>query len=252
MSGRPPQPPVVDLVGSTMSALVEAIPATEGRTGRPVIVIGGLAAVCRLRIPHRATSDLDTVNRRRDDEVPQLEVLVASGAELAGPAGVLVPTSSGSVRVDVLEVSEADIANPPDDPSGRLHITAHAWAAESATPVTIRAAGVGDITVKVSEAGPLIAMKLQSLPDRSSVKEGSDLFDIVRLTLDTQAGSAAREQLREAELSLRQDAALHVEQWFRTNVARSLRLVKNIPEAADLVRDDLDLVGEILTATLLS
>ena len=47
-----------------MTALVCAIPATEALTGKPVTVVGGLAVICRLTRPYRATSDLDTVNRR--------------------------------------------------------------------------------------------------------------------------------------------------------------------------------------------
>lgn len=52
--------PVVDLVGAPMIALAHAIPAVAKRTGRDVIVVGGLAVVCRLTRPYRATSDLDT------------------------------------------------------------------------------------------------------------------------------------------------------------------------------------------------
>jgi hypothetical protein len=44
-----------------MSALVRAIPATEALTGRSVITVGGLAVICGLAYPYRATSDLDTV-----------------------------------------------------------------------------------------------------------------------------------------------------------------------------------------------
>lgn len=61
VSGSEPLP-VIDLVGTSMSGLVQAIPVIAARTGREVIVIGGLAVVCRLNRPYRATSDLDTVN----------------------------------------------------------------------------------------------------------------------------------------------------------------------------------------------
>jgi hypothetical protein len=42
--------PVVDLVGAPMIALAHAIPAVAKRTGRDVIVVGGLAVVCRLSL----------------------------------------------------------------------------------------------------------------------------------------------------------------------------------------------------------
>ncbi len=83
VSGSDPVP-VVDLAGTSMSALVFAIPAILSRTGRPAVVIGGLAVVCRLTRPHRVTSDLDTVNRRATGEAPQLQLLVASGASACG------------------------------------------------------------------------------------------------------------------------------------------------------------------------
>lgn len=86
---------MVSLVGASMSSIVQAIPAVLSRSGRPVIVIGGVAVMCRLARPYRATADLDTVSRRRDDEAAQLELLLASGAELSGVAGALVPTPSG-------------------------------------------------------------------------------------------------------------------------------------------------------------
>lgn len=97
MSGEG-SPTVIDLIGTSMSALALAIPAITERTGREVIVVGGLAVVCRLKRPYRATSDLDTVTRRRNDEPAQLELLVASGAEPSGVSGVLVPTSAGRCK----------------------------------------------------------------------------------------------------------------------------------------------------------
>ena len=42
MSGNPP-PRVVDLIASSMEAIVMAIPEVATRTGRPVIIVGGLA-----------------------------------------------------------------------------------------------------------------------------------------------------------------------------------------------------------------
>src|SRR5438093_12610988 len=88
---------------------------------RDVIVVGGLAVVCRLTRPYRATSDLDTVNRRHAGEPAQLELLLASGAQPSGVSGVLVPTMAGPVQVDVLEVTDADLAQLPDDPTDPLH-----------------------------------------------------------------------------------------------------------------------------------
>jgi hypothetical protein len=149
-----------------MSALVHAIPAIVERTGREVILIGGLAVMCRLTQPYRVTTDLDTVNRRGDTEPAQLELLLASGAERSGISGAMVHTSAGDVQVDVLEVTDADLNDLPDDPTDRLHVLAHAWAASSASPVIIHANDMPALIVAVAEPGPLIAMKRQSIMNR--------------------------------------------------------------------------------------
>ena len=44
MSGNRPAP-IVELYGPAVSAIVSAIPITEQATGRPVIVVGGLAVL---------------------------------------------------------------------------------------------------------------------------------------------------------------------------------------------------------------
>jgi hypothetical protein len=249
VSGNP-GPLSVDLTGTAMSALVRAIPATEALTSRPVIIVGGLAVICRLARPYRATSDLDTVNRRRGDEPRQLEVLIANGAQPSGVSGALVPTADGPVQVDILEVSDADLSQLPDDPTDRLHVLSHAWAAQTATLLRLRADDQDPVTAAVAEPGPLIAMKLQSVMNRGRDKEATDLLDIIQLTLDHTTGPAARAALPAAESQLRADAALHADMWFRARVDRTLRLVRGVPEGADLTRDDLDLVGELLATSL--
>jgi hypothetical protein len=62
-------------------------------------------------------------------------------------SGVLIQTTAGQVQVDVLEVTDADLSHLPDDPNDRLHVLSHAWAATSATRVTIRTADMPDLTV---------------------------------------------------------------------------------------------------------
>jgi hypothetical protein len=229
-----------------MSGLVQAIPVIAARTGRDVIVIGGLAVVCRLNRPYRATSDLDTVNRRSSTQPAQLELLVSSGAERSGVSGVLVPTEGGDVQVDVLEVTDAELADLPEDPTDRLHVLSHAWAAATCTPVVIRAQSAADLAVQIAEAGPLVAMKLQSIMNRGSAKEGTDLLDIIRLTLDQTVGLDVRRQLANADAQLRQDASIHAKLWFADRADRALRLVRGVPEGRDVQLDDLHLVGELL------
>lgn len=251
MSGSTPLTKV-NLLGTSMSALTLAIPAIAERTGRQVIVIGGLAVVCRLTRPYRATSDLDTVNRRTVNEPAQLQLLIESGAQPSGVSGALVPTTAGDVQVDVLEVTDAELADLPTDPNDRLHVLSHAWAAATATPVLIQTAGRSDLTVAVAEPGPLVAMKLQSIMNRGTAKEGTDLLDIVRLTLDPVTGPTLRDQLAAADPQLREDAARHSDLWFRDRAARSLGIARRVPEGSETQLDDLLLVGELLQGVLTS
>jgi hypothetical protein len=240
----------VNLVGTSMSAVAAAIPIVAARTGRDVIVVGGLAVVCRLGRPYRATTDLDIVSRHTVDEPAQLQLLVASGAAVSGPSGVLIGTPDGPVQVDVLSVSDAELDSLPADPTDRLHVLAHAWAAATANSVVIRVAGARELVAAVAQPGPLIATKLQSIMNRGSAKEATDLLDIVALTLDEHSGPAAREQLRAADPVLRADAALHTERWFGAGAERSLRRVRAIPEGRDLDADTMRLVGELLLGSL--
>jgi hypothetical protein len=92
-------------------------------------------------------------------------------------------------------------------------------------------------------------MKLQSLMDRGAAKEASNLLDIVRLTLDHTAGAIARQQLSSTDPQLRADSLLHVRLCFATNAARSLPRIKTVPEGRATTRDDIDLVGELLTGS---
>ena len=102
----------------------------------------------------------------------------------------------------------------------------------------------------VAEPGPLIAMKLQSIMNRGVAKEGTDLLDIVHLSLDPAAGHVSRSQLEAADPQLREDASLHANRWFEDQADRSLRLARAIPEGRDTQLDDLHLVGELLQSAL--
>jgi hypothetical protein len=248
--------PAVNLAGRSMLAIVQAIPELEARTGRKAVVIGGLAVLCRLGIAYRATSDLDTANRRAVGEPAQLEVLLQQeDVTQAGPAGVWIPTASGEVQVDVIEVTDAELTHLPEDETDRLAVLSHAWAIETATSVRIRAAnpansGSTEVVVRVAEPGPLVAMKLQSIMNRPVEKERTDLLDIIQLTLDSTAGPSARAQLGKADPQLAADARLHAARWFVNLRDQTLRLVRELPEGAAIDTDAVQLVGELLLAEL--
>jgi hypothetical protein len=243
------EPPFVSLAGTETGRLFRALPEVEALVGRPVTVIGGLAVMCRLARSHRATTDLDTATRRSGTERPTLEVLLRHGTA-AGPAGVDLRTAAGAVHVDVLEVSDADLATLSDDPNDRLHVLAHAWAAATATPVTVRVAGSPEpLTARVAEPGPLVATKLQAVMNRPTAKAATDLLDIVRLVLDPGSRPAVLAQLGAAEPLLAGDAALHARLWFDERAADTYRRLR-AAGIGDVDRDTISLVGGLLDASL--
>jgi hypothetical protein len=234
-----------------MAAVVQG--AIEVRTliGQPPVIVGGLAVLSRLSNPYRATVDLDVVDRLLGD-TPHLEVLrLADGAKPIEPAAVLLPTPYGAVKVDVLEVRQVELDQPSEDPGDRLHAAAHAWANDTATDLTIEVICMNgehvEVSAPVAESGPLIAMKLQAVMNRSVDKQGTDLLDIVRLTFDEATRPAALAQIRAVDAAVAYDIALHVDLWF---VRRRQDTILRIRNAAgpDVTLDDLDLVAELLNA----
>ena len=241
----------VTFIGDVMAAVVQGVEEVRTLIGQPPVVVGGLAVMCRLSSPYRATTDLDVVDRLLG-EVPQLQVLrAARGAEPVEPAAVLLPTAYGQVKVDVLEVRQIEIDRPSDDPGDRLHASAHAWASDTATAVTIEVLPLKgehvEVSTLVAEPGPLVAMKLQAIMNRTAAKQGTDLQDIARLVLDEQARPAALAQLSTCDASTAADIALHVDLWL---VNRRRQALQWIHEAGgtDLALDDIDLVAELLLA----
>lgn len=244
MSGRR-----VSFVGDAMSAVVQAIDEVHALIGVPPVVVGGVAVMCRLSTPYRATNDLDVVDRLLGP-TPQLEVLrAAKGAQPVEPAAVLLPTSFGEVKIDVLEVRQIELDQPSDDPGDRLHASAHAWANDTATDVVIEAARLGDapvtVTTKVAEPGPLIAMKIQAVMNRSVAKQGTDLGDIVHLTLDPATRPVALDQIGEIDDAIARDIAIHIDLWLVRRRDQALRWIRGTGDQ-DTTRDDLDLVAELL------
>jgi hypothetical protein len=241
----------VTFVGDAMAAVVQGVEEVRNLIGQPPIVIGGLAVMCRLSSPYRATLDLDLVDRLLG-QVPQLQVLRAARyAEPVEPAAVLLRTPYGQVKVDVLEVRQVELDEPSDDPGDRLHASAHAWANDTASELTIEVVSSSGPHVQVStlvaEPGPLIAMKLQAIMNRVAAKQGTDLQDISRLVLDEQVRSTALAQLGDCHASTATDIALHVDLWLVRRRRQALRWIHDA-SGSDLTLDDLDLVAELLLA----
>ena len=119
-----------------------------------------------------------------------------------------------------------------------------------ATAMVLRTADGDDLTVRVAEPGALVATKLQSVMNRGREKEGTDLLDIIRLTLDRSSGPASLRALEQADPRLRRDALLHALRWFEELDSRTLRIVRQVPEGKDVGADDIDLVAELLNRAL--
>ena len=239
----------VAFVGDAMTAVVQGVAEVRSLLGQPPVIVGGLAVLSRLSNPYRATVDLDVVDRLLGN-TPQLEVLRAAvGAEPVEPAAVLLPTPYGSVKVDVLEVRQVEIDEPSDDPGDRLHASAHAWANDSATDLTIEVARRDgqriEVTTPVAEPGPLIAMKLQAIMNRSVDKQGTDLLDIIRLTFDEDTRSASLRQITGVSDNVARDIAFHVDHWFVRKRRQALRWIHNVG-GDEITVDDLELVADLL------
>lgn len=244
MSGEP-----VTFLGDGMAAIIESIANVTEILGQPPVVVGGLAVLCRVTTQHRVTADLDLVDRLRGS-APQLQVLrAANGAESLMPAAALLPTRFGKVRVDVLEVRQNEIDAPSDDPGDRLHASAHAWAYETASAVVMEATHSGgghlSATTLVAEPGPLVAMKLQAVMDRDAAKQGTDLQDIIRLSLDPKSRGRMLGQISTCGEPMAHDIAWHVDHWLVTHRSRSLAWIRR-SGGADVALDDLDLTAELL------
>ncbi len=102
-----------------------------------------------------------------------------------------------------------------------------------------------EATAPVAEPGPLIAMKLQAVMNRSDDKQGTDLLDIVRLTFDPSTRSVALEQIGQVAAPIAGDIALHVDLWFVRRRALVLSRLRGVG-GLDMVADDIELVAELL------
>lgn len=103
------------------------------------------------------------------------------------------------------------------------------------------------MTTPVAEPGPLIAMKLQAVMNRSADKQGTDLLDILRLTLDETTGPVALTQIGGVDPAVASDIALHVDLWFVRRRQQALQWIRQVG-GNDVTTDDLDLVAELLAA----
>jgi len=222
-------------------------------------LIGGLAVMCRVGSPHRATVDLDAVARDLDGLHPdllRLAVTAAGGGQYR---------FAGDLDLDVIDVTLLPtedllvqlLADGPDLTDLELNVVAHTWAHDSAEPLDVVA--VDEQTgVRIAEApgrlvataAGIVAMKATTVPLRASSKpekRASDLYDLGRLLV---AGDLTAADLAALPEPLRGVVAERLRHWFvdgagRDRTYRDVRRfdepLLNLDDVADAVED---LVGD--------
>ncbi|HKY16024.1 MAG TPA: nucleotidyl transferase AbiEii/AbiGii toxin family protein [Microthrixaceae bacterium] len=155
-------------------------------------LIGGIAVLCRVGVPHRATVDLDAVTRGLVDQHERLSHLALTAA------GGGQYRFAGEMELDVIDVAPDDAATLLDTwaASGpltdlELNVVAHTWAHDAASPLDISVVddergerlSIAPARMVASPAG-LVVMKATTVGLRASSKpekRASDLYDIGRL-----------------------------------------------------------------------
>lgn len=219
-------------------------------------LIGGLAVMCRVGMPHRATVDLDAVTR---------DLTLVHGS-LAG----LALTSAGGGQYGFgngLELDVIDVAPLPAhelvaelDPDGaglsdlELNVVAHVWAHDHATPLDIVA--VDDETgARLAEARGrmvassvgIVAMKATTIPLRASSrpeKRASDLYDLARLVVASPLPAA---EVHELPAVLRTAVIERLHGWFVDDAGRdrTYREVRRFDEPSIDLDDVSDAVEDL-------
>ncbi|MCX7620141.1 MAG: nucleotidyl transferase AbiEii/AbiGii toxin family protein [Acidimicrobiales bacterium] len=204
-------------------------------------LIGGLAVMCRVGMPHRTTVDLDVVTRDLSShhaEVSRLAVTASTGGQY---------TFAGGLDLDVIDVAPEPVAGlleklgPGPLTDLELNVVAHTWAHDTATPLDVVAVDDRSLTVLamapdrlVATSLGLVAMKVTTVPLRASSKpqkQASDLYDLGRLLV---AGGLGTVGLGECPSLLRDVIAERLERWFVDGAGRdrTYRLVRRFDEPA--------------------
>ncbi len=241
LSGRP---------GATTHRAVEVLAALPVE----LRLIGGLAVMCRVGMPHRATVDLDAVTRglaEQDPTISRLAVTATGGGQY---------TFAHHLELDVIDVAPIDAATLAGDWAAEgtvltdleLNVVAHTWAHDGATPIDLvvvdeedgrrLAAAPGRL---VATGAGLVAMKAMTVPLRASSrpeKRASDLYDLGRLVVRSVDLGAA---LGSMPPLLAERVASHLRSWFldpagRDRTYREIRRFDDPPVDLDDVADALE------------
>lgn len=194
MSGDVPQVIVIEGdPGGTIKAFVRAIASLPSEPYW--VLVGGFAVNLRIAAIHRSTGDLDTVTN-----APQrlIELITDQPeAEKIDRAKVVVEAGM-KVKIDVMPSTVGEALPPGGWKRGFAH--ARRWAIDSAEPVSITVVdGDGSPVAHgacfLATVHTLIALKVVALRGRqgrsSKTKVGSDIHDLVRLTVRHPIGELA-------------------------------------------------------------
>ena len=213
-------------------------------------LIGGLAVLCRVGVPHRATVDLDALTRNLDAFDPALQHLALSSS---GGGQYVMP---GQLDLDVIDVAPQSAQELIETMAAdgvlsdlELNLVAHTWAHDTATTVSISVLDEDGVPLVlgverlVASTAGLIVMKATTVPLRASSKpekRASDLYDLARL-LSRAEGVG---ELAGAPDGLRTSVIGSLGGWFtdprgRDRTFRDLRRF-------DQVRVDLDETAEVV------
>ncbi|MBX3286759.1 MAG: hypothetical protein KF703_15525 [Actinobacteria bacterium] len=222
-------------------------------------LIGGLAVMCRVGMPHRATVDLDAVTRdlgRVHGEIAGLALTSAGGGQYGFAGGLDLDV------IDVAPLPAAELVAVLDaDGSGlsdlELNVVAHAWAHDHATPLDIVAVDV-DTGGRLAEArdrmvascAGIVAMKATTIPLRASSrpeKRASDLYDLARVVV---AGALSSEDLRRLPDVLLAPVLERLQGWFVDDAGRdrTYREVRRFDEPPIDLDDVSDAVEDLSAA----
>jgi hypothetical protein len=222
-------------------------------------LIGGLAVLCRVGMPHRATVDLDALTRDlaiHDVSLQRLALSSTGGGQYVMP---------GELDLDVIEVAPddasvvADSMGAPDSLTDlEFNVIAHTWAHDSATPLDVTVASADDGVIiaaardrLVASTPGLIAMKATTVPLRASArpeKRASDLYDIGRL-MTTAARQEVADALAVMPPALRDEILARLQRWFvePSGRDRTFREIRRFDEA-QLELDDVAFTVEAVTS----
>lgn len=250
MTGRPTGPVVLsgrrDGTTHREVALLASLPV-EMR------LIGGLAVLCRVGVPHRTTVDLDVVTRGLDaqhETITRLALTSTGGGQYS---------FDGGLDLDVIDVAPEtaeellDLLATTGEPVTDLElaVVAHTWAHDHASPLDIvavdetsgaRLAEAVDRLVATTVG--LVVMKAATVPLRASArpeKRASDLYDLGRLLT---TGRPAPTELATLPPLLRDRVLDRLDEWFVADDGRdrTYREVRRFDEPAL----DLDEVADVV------